>query len=44
LHGAQHTVRNVMHAFDERGLACAQHGANVPLRVEPILNAEKREQ
>lgn len=44
LHCAQQTVRNVIHAFDERGLACVQHGSNVPLRVEPVLNAEKREQ
>jgi hypothetical protein len=36
-------VRNGMHAFDERGLACMPHGANVPLRVEPVLNAETRE-
>jgi hypothetical protein len=44
LHCAPQTVRNVMHAFDARGLACVQHGSNVPLRVEPVLNAEKREQ
>jgi transposase len=44
LHCAPQTVRNGIHAFDERGLACVQHGSNVPLRVEPVLNAEKREQ
>jgi len=44
LHCAPQTVRNVIHAFDARGLACVQHGSNVPLRVEPVLNAEKREQ
>jgi hypothetical protein len=44
LHCAPQTVRNVMHAFDARGLACVQHGSNVPIRVEPVLNAEKREQ
>jgi len=44
LHCARQTVRNVIHAFDAHGLACVQHGSNVPLRVEPILNAEKREQ
>jgi DNA-binding NarL/FixJ family response regulator len=43
LHCAPQTARNVIHAFDKRGLACVQHGSNVPLRVEPILNAEKRE-
>ena len=44
LHCAPQTVRHVMHAFDERGLACVPHGSNVPLRVEPVLNAEKRAQ
>ena len=43
LHGALQTVRNVMHACDEHGLACVPHGSNVSLRVEPVLNAEKRE-
>ena len=41
---APQTVRNVLHAFDARGLACVQRGSNVPLKVEPVLNAEKREQ
>jgi Winged helix-turn helix len=41
---APQTVRNVLHAFNARGLACAQHGSTVPLRVEPVLNADKREQ
>jgi transposase len=41
---APQTVRNVLHAFDARGLACVQRGSNVPIRVEPVLNAEKREQ
>jgi hypothetical protein len=31
-------------AFDERGLACVRHGSNVLVRVEPVLNAAKREQ
>ena len=44
LYCAPQTVRNVIHAFDARGLACVRHGSNVPLRVEPVLNAEKREQ
>jgi transposase len=43
LHCAPQTVRNVLHAFDARGLACVQRGSNVPLSVEPVLNAEKRE-
>src|SRR5215831_3983860 len=38
LHCAPQTVRNVIHAFDARGLACVRHGSNVPLRVEPVLN------
>jgi hypothetical protein len=41
---APHTVRHGLHAFDARGLACVPRGANVPLRVEPGLSAEKREQ
>jgi transposase len=41
---APQTVRNVLHAFDARGLACVQRGSNVPITVEPVLNAEKREQ
>jgi Winged helix-turn helix len=40
---APQTVRNVLHAFDARGLACVQRGSNVPITVEPVLNAEKRE-
>jgi transposase len=43
LHCAPQTVRNVIHAFDERGLACVQRGSNVPISVEPVLNPEKRE-
>jgi transposase len=41
---APQTVRNVLHAFDARGLACMQRGSNVPITVEPVLTAEKREQ
>jgi DNA-binding CsgD family transcriptional regulator len=44
LHCAPQTVRNVIHAFNARGLACVQHGSTVPLRIEPVLKAEKREQ
>jgi hypothetical protein len=40
---APQTVRNVLHAFNAHGLACVQRGSNVPLRVEPVLNADKRE-
>lgn len=38
------TVRNVIHDFETRGLACLVKGENVPLTVEPVLTAEKREQ
>jgi transposase len=41
---APQTVRNVLHAFEARGLACVQRGSNVPITVEPVLNAAKREQ
>jgi len=41
---ARQTVRNVIHDFEQRGLACLQHGSNVPISVEPVLTAEKREQ
>jgi transposase len=41
---ASQTVRHVLHAFDARGLACAQRGSNVPITVKPVLHAEKREQ
>jgi hypothetical protein len=44
LHGAPPTVRNVLHACNARGLAGVQRGSNVPIRVEPVLNAEKRAQ
>jgi hypothetical protein len=37
-------VRNVLHAFAQRGLAWGQRGANVPVSVKPVLNAAKREQ
>lgn len=41
---ARQTVRNVIHDFEQRGLACLEHGSNVPVSVEPVLTAEKREQ
>jgi hypothetical protein len=40
---ARQTVRNVIHDFEARGLACLTPGSNVPLSVEPVLTAEKRE-
>jgi hypothetical protein len=44
LRGAPQTVRRVLHAFNVRGLACMPRGSNVPITVEPVLNAAKREQ
>jgi transposase len=41
---AKQTVRNVIHDFEQRGLACLKRGSTVPVSVEPVLNAEKREQ
>ncbi|MCG3211960.1 MAG: hypothetical protein FOGNACKC_05606 [Anaerolineae bacterium] len=41
---ASQTVRNVIHDFEQRGLACLEPGSNAPLSVEPVLTAEKREQ
>jgi len=38
------TVRNTLRDFEERGLACLQKGSSVPLIVQPVLTAEKREQ
>ncbi len=40
---ASQTVRNSLHAFEARGIACLQPGSTVPLSVEPVLTAEKRE-
>jgi transposase len=41
---ARQTVRNVIHDFEQRELACLKRGSTVPVSVEPVLNAEKREQ
>ncbi len=41
---ASQTVRNVLHDFEMRGLACLERGSNVPISVQPVLTAEKREQ
>lgn len=41
---ASQTVRNVIRDFQRNGLACLVHGSNVPISVEPVLTAEKREQ
>jgi hypothetical protein len=40
---APQPVRHVLHALEARGLACVPHGSNVPLTVEPVLHAAKRE-
>ena len=44
LHCASQTVRNVIHAFNQTSLACLERGSPVPLSVQPVLTAEKREQ
>lgn len=43
LHCVSQTVRNVIHDFGRRGLACLEPGSTVPVSVEPVLTAEKRE-
>lgn len=40
---ASQTVRNVIRDFEQRGLDCLVKGENVPLTVEPVLTAAKRE-
>ena len=41
---AAQTVRNVVHAFNQRGLACLNERSHVPLSVQPGLTEDKREQ
>lgn len=41
---ASQTVRNAIRDFETRGLACLERGSNVPISVEPVLTAAKREQ
>ena len=41
---AGQTIRHVIHAFNVRGLAALQERSHVPLTVQPILTADKREQ
>lgn len=38
------TVRNVLHDFEARGLACLEAGSHRPVSVAPVLTAAKREQ
>ncbi len=37
------TVRNALHAFAQRGLACLTEPSCVPRTVQPVLDAAKRE-
>lgn len=37
------TVRNTICAFEQDGMASLPPGSSVPLTVEPVLNAEKRD-
>jgi hypothetical protein len=41
---APQKVRNVLHAFHQRGLACLQERSHVPLTVHPVFTADKREE
>ena len=41
---AGQTVRSVLHAFNQRGLDCLHERSHVPLTVQPVLTADKREQ
>lgn len=43
LHCGRQTVRAVLHTFHARGLTCLQEGSHVPISVEPVLTADKRE-
>jgi transposase len=36
------TVRNALHAFAQRGLACLTEQSSVPHTVQPVLDAAKR--
>lgn len=40
---ASQTVRNAIHDFERRGLDCLKRGSSVPISVQPVLTAEKRE-
>jgi DNA-binding CsgD family transcriptional regulator len=37
------TVRNALHAFAQRGVACLTEQSSVPHTVQPVLDAAKRE-
>mgnify|MGYP003460182766 CR=1 FL=1 len=37
------TVRNTLHAFAQRGLACLTEQSSVPHTAQPVLDAAKRE-
>ena len=41
---APQSVRNVIHAFHERGLDCLVERSHVPHTVQPVLTEDKREQ
>lgn len=41
---AAQTVRNVIHAFNQRGLDCLHERSHVPTTVQPVLTEDKREQ
>ena len=41
---APQSVRNVIHAFNQRGLECLRERSHVPLSIQPVLTEDKREQ
>ncbi len=41
---ASQTVRNVIRDFEQRGVECLKQRATIPVTVEPVLTAAKREQ
>lgn len=43
VHCTSQTVRNVIHNFERRGVDCLRQRETIPLTVEPVLTAAKRE-
>lgn len=43
LHCSTQTVRNTIRDFEGRGLECLQKRRPIPVTMQPVLNAEKRE-
>ena len=43
-HCSTQAVRDILHAFNKRGMECLTEGSHVPTTVQPVLTAEKRQQ